>query len=178
MVLLGCKPAGRHIEQHDIFFGIAPDMKALTPHFLDFWPNAGKLHVDGYRPVTVVEGHRIRVVPKQPTHPEAPKLFFLNLGGYKAGELEEYHYKMLSVNTHPSDAINRAKATTFYKHTGGLTLSPHIDDQYGVDVDDIFNVEDILPPAFREHYSLEITAEPGLRDVDELKLGYIKLNML
>ena len=47
MVLLGCKPEGRHTEQHDVFFGIAPALKDLIPAFKSFWPEAkGKIHVD------------------------------------------------------------------------------------------------------------------------------------
>lgn len=149
-------------------------MKDLLPHIQAFWPDAGKWHVDGYRPVTVVDGYQVRVVPKQLAAVDRPRLFFLNLGGYKPGEFEEYHYKMLAVSTDASGAIQQAKATAFFKHTGLATLSTHIDDKYGVDVDDIMQVEDILPAAFRAAYSLELLPVPELADVDELKLGYFK----
>lgn len=36
MILLGAKPKGRNIEQHDIFFGIGISIKALLPEILDF----------------------------------------------------------------------------------------------------------------------------------------------
>lgn len=174
MALIGCKPPQRHTEQHDVFFGIGPDMKSLLPHIQAFWPEAGKWHLDGYRPVTVVEGYQVRVVPKQTAAPGAPRLFFLNLGGYKPGEFEEYHYKMLAVSTDASGAIQQAKATAFFKHTGVATSSTHIDDKYGVDVDDIMQVEDILPPAFRAVFSLELVPAAGVMAEDELQLGYFK----
>lgn len=50
MVLIGCKPEGRHTEQHDIFFGIGSELRDLIPDMLAFWPEAnGKLHIDGWR---------------------------------------------------------------------------------------------------------------------------------
>lgn len=152
-------------------------MRSLLPHIEQFWPDAGKWHIDGYRPVTVVDGYRVRVVPRQASIPGSPSLFFLNLGGYKPGEFEEYHYKMLAVSHGTDGAIQQAKATAFFKHTGLATFSTHIDDKYGVDVDDILNVEDILPAAFREQYSLSLIPEAGLADTDELKLGYFKPSM-
>lgn len=36
MLLLGCKPKGRHTEQHDIFIGIADDLASLVPDILQF----------------------------------------------------------------------------------------------------------------------------------------------
>ena len=42
MVLIGCKPNGRHTEQHDIFFGIANELRELIPQFNSFWPEAEK----------------------------------------------------------------------------------------------------------------------------------------
>ena len=40
MVLLGCKPPGRHIEQHDIFFGIAKSLSDLKADMQAFWPDS------------------------------------------------------------------------------------------------------------------------------------------
>lgn len=57
MVLLGCKPAGRHTEQHDIFFGVATSLKELVPEIKAFWKEGGdKIHIDAWREVTVVDG--------------------------------------------------------------------------------------------------------------------------
>lgn len=33
MLKIGATPKGRLIEQHDIFFGIADDVRELIPHF-------------------------------------------------------------------------------------------------------------------------------------------------
>jgi len=50
MVLLGCKPEGRHIEQHDIFFGIGYNLKELVPAMKEYWPG-GRIHIDAWREV-------------------------------------------------------------------------------------------------------------------------------
>lgn len=44
MLLLGCKPPGRHTEQHDIFFGIAASLRDLVPEIQAFWPELQKIH--------------------------------------------------------------------------------------------------------------------------------------
>ena len=149
MILLGCKPKGRHTEQHDIFFGIATSLKELIPDMEAFWPGSGKLHIDAWREVTRVENYSVNIIEKNPTtysgksQPDK-QLFFINLGGYKKQEFEEYHYKMLTIGTEKSEAIQQAKQTAFYKHTGFQGADSHIDDKYGIDVDDIYQVEDIL----------------------------------
>jgi Domain of Unknown Function (DUF1543) len=67
MLLLGCKPEGRHTEQHDIFFGIAKELKNLIPEIKAFWKNSGKIHIDGWVSVTNVGGHQISISEKQTT---------------------------------------------------------------------------------------------------------------
>jgi hypothetical protein len=177
MLLLGCKPPGRHIEQHDLFFAIAPDLRSLVPEIKLFWPEAqDKIHIDGWREVNSVDGYNVRVMPAQPQETpvtDVPKLFLINLGGYKPGEFEEFHYKILSVATGKNTAIAQAKQTAFFKHTN----SPHVDDKYGVDVDDLYEVEDILPRSMKTVYRLEIT--PGATaPEDEIHLGYFRLDKL
>ena len=179
MLLLGCKPQGRHTEQHDIFFGIASSLPELVPAFTAFWRGSGKLHIDAWREVTVVDGYSVNVIEKNdvPDTSGAAKLFFLNLGGYKEHEFEEYHYKLLAVAKEKSEAIQQAKETAFYKHTGFKGADSHIDDKYGVDVDDIYQIVDILPGEMKEKYSLILRpADTAIED--EWHLGYTKLSML
>ena len=96
MVMLGCTPKGRVTEQHDIFFGIGTSLYDLKQDMLDFWPEAkGKIHLDAWQTVTQIDGHSITVVSKEEKLEQEDKLFFINLGGYKENEFEEYHYKVL-----------------------------------------------------------------------------------
>lgn len=177
MLLLGCKPSGRHTEQHDVFFGIGSSLKALVPDIVDFWPEAdGKLHIDAWREVTVVDGYAINVrLRNNSAGPEKrQKLFFINLGGYKENDFEEYHYKCLSVGATAGDAIRQAKEQTFWKHN----ISSHIDDKYGIDVDDVYEIEEVLAPRLKERYIIEIGTSEPRRSNDELYPGYLKLNKL
>jgi hypothetical protein len=41
-------------------------------------------------------------------------------------------------------ASKKAETSTFYKHCGFEGAPSHIDDEYGVDIDNIYNVTDIL----------------------------------
>jgi hypothetical protein len=47
-------------------------------------------------------------------------------------------------------ASKKAEATTFYKHWFRRSYF-HIDDKYGIDVDDIYNVDDILDAKLKEN---------------------------
>ena len=180
MVLIGCTPAGRNIEQHDIFFGVAKHIKDLIPELQAFWPDSGSMHLDGYKTVTNVDGYQIKITEKTSEVQNENKLFFINLGGYKQNEFEEYHYKMLAVSNNKSGAIKASKETAFFKHTGfGAKASSHIDDKFGIDVDDIYAIEDILSDETKAKFSINISDIQNIElPEDELNLGYFKLSSL
>ncbi|GLU53590.1 DUF1543 domain-containing protein [Dyadobacter frigoris] len=179
MILLGCRPPGRFTEQHDIFFGIGKSVKDLLPEIIKSWPEAkGQIHLDAFQEVNYVNGYGIEVLERDqpPAKEENLKLFFINLGGYKKGEFDEFHYKTLVVAEDQSAAIRLSKQTAFYKHTGFKGAPSHVDDKYGIDVDDIFQVQEILAPAFVEKYHLNISKEEGPED--EIRLGYFPLKKI
>jgi hypothetical protein len=171
MTLIGCTPPGRNIEQHDVFFGIGNSLKDIVPAVKQFWPDAGKLHFDAYREVTYVDGCKVSIVPQQDAG-SPYKLFFINLGGYKQNEFEEFHYKMIIAAGNKTDAINRSKQTAFFKHTG------FIDDKYGVDVDDVFEIRDILSAELKLRFSIWVEKTEEQVPEDELHLGYFKLDII
>lgn len=174
MILLGCKPEGRHTEQHDIFFGIANEVKDLLPAIHAFWPEAkGKIHLDAYRVVNHVEGFKVEVIEKDASSNKTQRLFFMNLGGYQRNIFEELHYKMLIIVEEKSLAIKKAKESEFFKRY----FSPHIDDKYGVDVDDVFEIEEVLPEDMKAKYQLAFTPMNGLPE-DEMALGYMPVDKL
>src|SRR5688572_16523296 len=141
MLNLGCTPPGRNTEQHDVFFGIGESLKELVPHINNFWPASGKIHIDSWREVTNVDGYAITIHLKEEVNPGNPYgLFFLNLGGYKMDDLEEYHYKIITVGKDKADAINKSKKTAFFLHFGFKGAESHIDDKYGIDIDDIHSI--------------------------------------
>lgn len=180
MIMLGCKPLGRLTEQHDIFFGIGNSLKELVPEMKNFWPEAkGQIHIDAWREVTTVDNFSIQVIPKADTNNlTTEKLFFINLGGYKENEFEEYHYKILAIAESLGLASKSAKKSTFYKHCGFKGATSHIDDKYGIDVDDIYSVDEILALNLKEKYSLKIAKTGTIPENDILHIGYLKLDKI
>ena len=207
MLVIGGKPLGRYIEQHDVFFGIAKELKDLVPALKAFWPEMnGKMHIDSWRKVSRVGSFKIRVEERLAEDfrglsqdvnigvRSEEQLFFVNLGGYKPNDMEEYHYKQLVVARDLAEASRIAKQTVFWKHHE----SSHIDDKYGIDVDDIYNVEDLLTEEMKGKYRLvyeEVVGGDGengdgvggdseggiVRDnygEDRLEVGYLKLSKL
>ncbi|MES2809559.1 MAG: DUF1543 domain-containing protein [Bacteroidota bacterium] len=182
MLLLGSKAPGRHVEQHDFFFGVAHSLAELVPAIKVFWRGAvGNLHIDGWREVNMVDGYDIKVSLKdEASVPSDHKLFFINLGGYTAGQLEEQHYVILSVKNDRGQAIQDAKKAAFFKSNtiaGVKGANAHIDDKYGIDVDDIYKIEEMLPAAHKDKYHIEIAPGSGLQE-DQVHLGYFRLDKL
>lgn len=175
MVMLGATPKGRLTEQHDIFFGIATSLKELVPQMKAFWPEA-QIHIDAWREVTSVDGFHVEVIERQPMTSQNT-LFFINLGGYREGEFEEYHYKILAVADSMASASKIAKSTAFYKHCGFKGAESHIDDKYGIDVDDIYRVSDILSSNDKQRFSLRFTKMDETVE-DKLHIGYVKIDKL
>lgn len=180
MLMLGCRPEGRNTEQHDMFFAVGEQVRDLVPAIKAFWPEAkGNIHVDAWREVTQVGGYQVQVVPRaagSASESAEDKLFFLNLGGYKPNEFDEFHYKMLAVAPNQAGAVQQARQTAFYKHTGFKGATSHIDDKFGVDVDEVFEVKDILTADDKARYSLVLRAGEGPED--EMHLGYFQLHKL
>jgi hypothetical protein len=116
MLLLGCKPPGRHIEQHDIFFGIASELRDLVPEIVQFWPDPEKIHIDAWREVNQVDGFQIKIHTREQNEElnnQSPRLFFINLGGYQENKFEEQHYNLLTVKVNRSAAYKRPNKLYF-----------------------------------------------------------------
>jgi hypothetical protein len=180
MVLLGCRPAGRNTEQHDIFFGIAHELKDLIQHMNSSWPEAkNKIHIDAWRSVQCVDGYKVAITEREMLRAEtsSPKLFFINLGGYKENEFEEFHYKMVVAANDKSLAIQQSRKTAFFKHTGFPGATAHVDDKYGIDVDDIMEITDILSARMKSKYSIELIPAENI-EADKIHLGYLKMDKL
>lgn len=153
MVQLGGRPKGRLIEQHDIFFGVANQVSELIEDVNQHWPEVkNKWHIDSYRAISKVDNYAIKLVESSNQAQSANdlKLFFINLGGYQRGSFEEFHYKLLIIAATQADAIKQAKQSEFYKaftykdKESPFNAASHIDDKFEVDIDDIYNVNDLI----------------------------------
>lgn len=184
LVQLGATVPGRLTEQHDVYMEVAPDLESLKVGIRNFWPGCKSIHVDGFERIEIVDGYKITIIPadKDDSNREEEnelKLFFLNLGGYREGSPVEWHHQMLVVAETLQQAISQAKKSPFYKSMSVAKGPSHIDNRYGVAIDEAFNVKDILPEATRSQFDLKI--EP--LHTEEFKLnkkavGYFKLTEL
>lgn len=172
-VILGATPKGRNIEQHDVFFGIAERFEDLIPEMKKFWSDA-RIHVDCYQEVRFADGFEVKVIEKN-SEKLSEQLFFINLGGYKLGHFEEFHEQHLMVGTSLSDVIKRVKQTDFYKTMGFANAVSHIDDKHGVDIDDIYNVNDLLSEISKEKYSIILEKSEAENQENVMKIGYLKI---
>ncbi|CAM3480642.1 hypothetical protein GCM10016272_07520 [Psychrobacter glaciei] len=187
MVQLGGRPKGRLIEQHDMFFGVANQVSELIDDINHHWPEVkNKWHIDSYRAITKVGNHSIKLVESATSDGNnGLKLFFINLGGYQQGSFEEFHYKLLIVAATQADAVKQAKQSVFYKEftfkdkDSPFNAASHIDDKFAVDVDDIYNVNDLIS-------NVQILIEPiphdshALANPDDDKeyVGYLSIKNL
>ena len=186
MVQLGGRPKGRLIEQHDMFFGVANQVSELVDDINHHWPEVkNKWHIDSYRAITKVDDYSVKLVElsNQVDTENGLKLFFINLGGYQRGSFEEFHYKLLIVAATQAEAIKQAKQSTFYKEftfkdkDSRFNAASHIDDKFEVDIDDIYNVNDLIS-------NVQILIEP-ISDTDDLDVmedkeyvGYLSIKNL
>ena len=112
------------------------------------------------------------------------KLFFINLGGYQRGSFEELHHKLLIVAATQADAIKQAKQSEFYKaftykdKGSPFNAASHIDDKFEVDIDNIYNVNDLIS-------NVRLLIEPMANDSHKLVnaddkeyVGYLSIKNL
>ena len=188
MVQLGGRPKGRLIEQHDIFFGVANQVSELVDDINHHWPEVkNKWHIDSYRAITKVGNHTVKLIESdnQAANDNVLKLFFINLGGYQRGSFEEFHHKLLIVAATQAEAIKQAKQSTFYKEftfkdkDSPFNAASHIDDKFQVDIDDIYDVNDLVS-------NIQILIEPTIHNSHELAnadedkeyVGYLSIKNL
>lgn len=173
-VILGATPKGRNIEQHDVFFGIAKNFEDLIPEMKAFWSDA-KIHVDCYQEVKFVDGYEVKIVEKSKTNSEE-KLFFINLGGYKPNHFLEFHEQHLLVGKTMGEVTKKVKETNFYRNMGFKGAESHIDDKHGVDIDDVYEIHDLLSKETKEKYSIILEKSVAENQGNFTKIGYIKIN--
>lgn len=83
----------------------------------------------------------------------------------------------MTVKVNRSAAYKEAKETLFFQHNHFPGAESHIDDKYGIDVDDLYEIEEMLSPAQKEKYLIELLPAETFQD-DKIHLGYFKLSSL
>lgn len=167
---------------------MASQLNELIADINNHWPEVkNKWHIDSYRAISRVNNYAIKLVEanEQVERHSDLKLFFINLGGYQQGSFEEFHYKLLVVTANQADAIKQAKQSEFYKQFTFKDKDPpfnaasHINDKFEVDIDDIYNVNDLLSNV---QLLIEPIVEIGENNIeigeDKERVGYLSVKNL
>jgi hypothetical protein len=157
---LGGRAPGARVELHDVAFAVGPSLEACHEQLLDAWfGDPDGLHIDAFARLDAVDGHRVEL-GREP-QPDGPRLYFVNVGGYRPGEFGERHAWSFYVGTGPAEVKARAKRDLLAGKD-----SVHRDDLY--DVDDVVAV----PAAGGWH--VHLTPAPGVAR-PEIVNGYFPL---
>lgn len=132
VVMLGGKHPRAKIEVHDVQFVVADSLEAAYPQLREGWfGSPAGLHIDSWMRVDGIEDYRLELSALAPAA-DAPRLYFINLGGYEAATFGEAHRYLLVV------ARDKAQA----KAKGKQQMLAHWHKSHA---DALLDVDDCLP---------------------------------
>ncbi|MFT9298881.1 MAG: DUF1543 domain-containing protein [Gluconobacter sp.] len=158
---LGGAAPGANIEVHDVQFAIANQPEDAYPSLAERWFGVrNSLHVDAYGVIAWADGHAVTLSPEKPVGGKT--LYFINMGGYAAGELKEEHAFTFLVAASPEEA----------KATAKKTLLPGYDHRHR---DNFMEVDDCLPLEQIDGLYIHLTPQEDGQPVTALWQGYRKI---
>lgn len=88
---LGGNAGQSNIEVHDIQFVAAQTPEEAWPVLREAWfGDPDKVHIDGYARLLWADGYSVHL-RETPPEKEAPRLYFVNMGGYHPDSLADLH---------------------------------------------------------------------------------------
>ena len=136
IVMLGGRHPRASIEVHDVVFVQGSALAPLYPDLRRAWFGSPKgLHIDSWLEVDGIDGYRVAFSQAAPA-PGAPRLFFLNLGGYEPHTFGEAHRYVLLVAPDKATAKRLGK-----RHMASSWFKPHTDAV--LDVDDCLPIDHV-----------------------------------
>jgi hypothetical protein len=149
-IYVGGEHPGANIEVHDMRFVAAPTLADTHAELRrSWWGRPGSLHIDCWAEIDHADGHDVTLRPEPFEGPD--KLFFVNLGGYGAGEFLEKHRNVFVV----AETESKAKARALRTIAGWTDL--HRDDLY--EAEQAFALQEATAP-HRLHIHLTPSALP------------------
>lgn len=152
------------------------DVYTFGDEMLQKWSHRNKVHIDAWMKVEYAHGYNISIRPKVDSKTDsAQKLYFVNLGGYKEGEFEEFHKKLFVVATGVTDVVAQLRTHPFMKEYTppalGTKAKAHFDDKHKIEfeADDIVCVEDVL-----SNYEI-VLQKKDIASENETMIGYVPL---
>jgi hypothetical protein len=127
LVVLGGRLPGVHIELHDVRFVVGQTLEDTLPALRRQWFGRRRgLHIDSWMVVRQVGAFAVELRRDPSDAPE--RLWFVNVGGYRADQLAEEHAFGLVVATTSAGAKRQALAGWLSEH-----LRRHKDDLHPLD---------------------------------------------
>jgi hypothetical protein len=134
-VVLGGSAPKSNTELHDVVFTVGENIEATYTDLLDKWFGLPqKMHLDSYMVLDVVDGYEIQL--KKEASDTKEKLFFINMGAYKAGDFMEHHANTFLVSTSVIEVKRKARKKLLLGYD-----EVHKDDLY--EIDDLLEISEI-----------------------------------
>ena len=160
LVVLGGRCQGCHVEQHDVRWVVGETIEATLPALRREWIGLRRgLHIDSYRCIEQVDGHRVEVVDQaqDSSSDEGPRLWFVNLGAYDPTSMAEQHHFGVIVARSSASAKARARQRWLRSQE-----QVHKDDLHPVEMDSA--LDDLLPIQGNGQWHLKLIADPQVGD--------------
>lgn len=137
-IYIGGELEGANIELHDMRFVVAPTITDTYDELKrQWWGKPKSLHIDCWAQLDQIDGYDVSL--RREPYPGSERLYYVNLGGYNAGEFLEVHRNTFVVAESVAQAKYRAIRTV--KHW----REPHRDDLY--EAEQAFALSDIAREA-------------------------------
>ena len=156
LVVLGGRSQGCHIEQHDVRWVVGETIETTLPQLRREWIGLRRgLHIDSYRCIDHVDGHRVEVVEQtqDPSSVDGARLWFVNLGAYDPTSMAEQHHFGVIVARSAASAKARARQRWLQGQE-----QVHKDDLHPMQMDSA--LDDLLPIEGNGHWQLKLIADP------------------
>ena len=126
LVVVGGRSPKANIELHDVRWVVGSKIEDTFDQLRNDWfGSANGLHIDSYKKIDSIDGHRIYLknknnkelknkILKKENIPNK-KLWFVNIGGYDPSSMQEKHEFGLFVASTSSEAKNKAKSKWLFE---------------------------------------------------------------
>ncbi len=152
------------------------DAQTLANDLLQKWSQRDKVHIDAWMKVDYASGYKVIVREKvEAVKQESQSLYFVNLGGYKEGEFEEFHKKVFVVASGVPDIMVQLRNHDFMKEYTpealGTKAKAHLDDKHKVEfeADDILCISEAIAD-----YEIVLEKTDAIGE-NETMIGYVPL---
>lgn len=158
--VLGGTAPGAKTELHDVAFAVGASLEAAHEQLLDGWFGDPRgLHVDAWCFLDRVAGYRVQLSRTQPAN--GLHLYFINIGGYRAGQFGERHAWGFFGAANKASAKAHARRTLLQGHDS-------------IHKDDLHEVDDCLQVARVGAWHVQLTPDSNASD-PEITNGYFPL---